>query len=229
MDGDDILLDETETHHCLRVLRHRQGDPIAVVDGRGGYGTGIIVHADKKNAVLRIRERLSPFKPRSFRLHIAIAPMKQIDRFEWFLEKATEIGVDTIIPLICRRSERTSLRMDRLRQLLIATMKQSQQAWLPDLRPLVSFAALIGEREEQYPGSDCFFGYCAEDIQFTLNQRYSRGRDALLLIGPAGDFDEEEIALAFAGGCVPFSLGSSRLRTETAGIMSCAWIHALNA
>lgn len=225
-----IQLDETETTHCIRSLRHRIGDHVAVVNGDGDYYETEIVEIGKKNATLSIINHISAYKKRPYKLHIAIAPMKQIDRFEWFLEKATEMGIDTIIPLICKRSERTNIRMDRLQQQLITTMKQSQQAYLPVLTEPVAYPHFLNKSlQEQYAGCDCFFGYCEEDIQKTLNSRYTKGKDVLILIGPAGDFDEKEIALAFAKGLIPFSLGSNRLRTETAGMMSCAWIHVLNS
>lgn len=225
-----IQLDETESIHCIRSLRHRTGDHVAVVNGAGDYYETEIVETGKKNATLSIIRHISAYKQRPYKLHIAIAPMKQIDRFEWFLEKSTEMGIDTIIPLICKRSERTHIRLDRLQQLLVTTMKQSQQAYLPELTEPVAYKHFLNHSlKEQYTGCECFFGYCDEDIQNTLNSRYTKGNDVLILIGPAGDFDETEIAMAFEKGVIPFSMGNNRLRTETAGMMACSWIHVLNS
>jgi len=221
-----IFLPEEEARHAVQVLRHQVGDAIGVIDGKGGFYEATIIEVGKKKCVARVEREQQQYQKRPFFLHIGIAPTKNIDRFEWFLEKATEIGIDAITPLLCEHSERRKLRNDRLEKILLAAAKQSQKAYLPllnELTPLEKFltdAAVTSQR---------FIAYLGEDVKGTLKENYRAGQSVTILIGPEGDFSGEEIRRALACGYQGVSLGNSRLRTETAGIVACHTINLLNS
>jgi len=208
-------LDEEESRHLLTVLRRQPGDRLQLTDGRGYFYEAEVVEAGKKHALVQILQ-ITETPPPPERLHIAIAPTKQIERFEWFLEKATEIGVQEITPLLCRRSERSAIRLDRLEKILVSAMKQSLQSRLPQLNPLTPCAALI--RGAAAPQR--FIAWCADTPLPQLCAVLRPAADALILIGPEGDFAPEEIALAQENGFAGVSLGPTRLRTETAGLVA---------
>lgn len=207
-------LDAEESRHLLTVLRRQEGDRLQLTDGKGFFYAAEILEAGKKQAVVRILETHQIPEPVA-RLHIAIAPTKQIDRFEWFLEKATEIGIHEITPLLCKRSERTTIRQDRLEKILISAMKQSLQSRLPVLHPLTPFKQLVQQAREPRR----FIAWCPEEPPPHLMHQLPAASDALVLIGPEGDFTAEEAALAQASGFAPVGLGPTRLRTETAGVL----------
>ncbi len=212
--SDVVALDEDESRHVLAVMRHRVGDRLRLTDGRGAWYEGELVEADKRRAYVRLlRKHMSP-RPEG-QLHIGIAPPKQIDRFEWFLEKATELGVSTITPLLCQRSERTSLRLDRLEKLLVAALKQSLRVWLPRLDAPTPLPQLLRQAAQPVRG----IAWCDEEPRTPLVCFLRPDADVLVLIGPEGDFSAEEVALARECGFVPLSLGPARLRTETAGLL----------
>lgn len=213
-------LDPEESRHLLTVLRRQVGDRLRLTDGLGHFFEAEIAEAGKKEAVVRILETVDTPEPAA-RLHIAIAPTKQIDRFEWFLEKATEIGIHTITPLLCTRSERTTIRTDRLEKILVSAMKQSLQSRLPRLNPLTPFARLVQTASEPQR----FVAWCPDVPPPHLNALLRPGSDALVLIGPEGDFTPEEVALARENRFVPASLGDTRLRTETAGLAATMIFH----
>jgi 16S rRNA (uracil1498-N3)-methyltransferase len=221
IEDDRFHLSEEEARHILKVLRHRAGDEIMVTDGKGNLYSTSIESIDQKNCVLKIRSMQS-FNSTAPELHLAVAPTKNTDRFEWFLEKATEIGIDFITPLLCQRSERKTMREDRLQKVMVAAMKQSLKFTLPVLNPPRSFSELI-----QFSGTTQRF-ICSMDAESTLIEKYQKGKDCMILIGPEGDFTEEEIQMAVAKGFLTVSLGESRLRTETAAIMACCAISLLN-
>ncbi|MBK9338091.1 MAG: 16S rRNA (uracil(1498)-N(3))-methyltransferase [Lewinellaceae bacterium] len=206
-------LDEEESRHLLTVLRRQPGDRLRLTDGKGFFYEAELAGASKKHAVVRILETIRVAAPPA-RLHIAIAPTKNIDRFEWFLEKATEIGVQEITPLLCRRSERTSIRHDRLEKILVSAMKQSLQGHLPRLNPLTPFAEVVRRATEPLR---CI-AWCAEIPAPHLTTFLRPATDTLVLIGPEGDFTPEEVALA--QNFVEVGLGPTRLRTETAGLVA---------
>ena len=224
-------LSEEESRHCTQVLRHTAGAPIQFVDGVGGFYEGLIQESNKKRSVIAIQSQILGYQQRPYHIHIAIAPTKNIDRLEWFLEKATEMGVDEITPLKCQRSERTNIRLDRLNGVLVSAMKQSLQAYLPKLNDLVDFkhfmklttVARVGEGIEQK-----FIAYCNDSENKPLQRNYERGNNVIILIGPEGDFSEQEIQLAFGNQFHGVSLGNTRLRTETAGLVACNIIHFVN-
>ena len=214
---------EEEARHT-HVLRKKIGDILDFVDGKGSIYKGEIIDISKKQCTLSILEHTPSYNERKFRLHIAIAPTKNINRFEWFLEKATEIGIEQITPLLCDRSERKKIRTDRLNKILLSAMKQSIKASLPQLNELTDFRDFI-----QTQNSDSkFIAYCNDDDLKNLKEEYSNGENVTILIGPEGDFSQKEVELAIQNGFRGISLGKSRLRTETAGIVACHTISICN-
>lgn len=217
-------LPQEEAQHCARVLRLKTGDLITVTDGKGMFYQAILTEAHPKRCRLRIVERREQKPLWRFHVHIAVAPVKNTDRMEWFVEKATEIGINKITCLRCRYSERREINMQRLHKIAVSAMKQSQQAWLPDICTIVDFHALIASVQE-----DCrMIGHCAGGERRRIGEVYRTGESALILIGPEGDFSADEIAAALAAGFHPVSLGENRLRTETAALAACHTIHVLN-
>jgi 16S rRNA (uracil1498-N3)-methyltransferase len=212
---------EEESKHIIRVLRMKTGDSIFLTDGLGNLTEASIVDESSKKCTVKTILTTRDYQKRPFHLHIAIAPTKNTDRFEWFLEKSTEIGIDVITPILCAHSERTHLKTDRLQKVVIAAMKQSLKAYLPKLDEPVEFRRFI---QRPFDGQK-FIAYCNQDSPVELNHTYRKGAKALILIGPEGDFSPEEVELAKNQGYIPISLGKSRLRTETAGIVAC---HTVN-
>ena len=218
-------LPEEESKHIVRVLRMKRGDSVFLTDGLGNMTEASIVETASKHCTVKTIITLTEYEKRPFHLHIAIAPTKNTDRFEWFLEKATEIGIDVITPLICSHSERTHLKTDRLQKVIIAAMKQSLKAYLPFLEEPVKFTRFI---QSPFDGEK-FIAQCSQDDPVELKNIYRKGANTLILIGPEGDFSPEEIDLAKKHGYVPISLGKSRLRTETAGIVACHTVNLVNS
>ena len=215
--GKTGILDETESHHCIKVLRLQTGDEVFLVDGNGSFHKGIISIPDHRNCTIEILNTKFEFGKRKYRLHIGIAPTKNIERFEWFLEKATEIGIDEITPVLCQRSERRMIRHERLEKVITSAMKQSIKAYHPVLNPLTTFDNFI----ELHGTGNRLIAHCMEGDRKDLIKMKFNNNDFIVLIGPEGDFSEKEIASALFKGFVPVSLGDSRLRTETAGIVTC--------
>lgn len=216
--NDLAVLPEEEAHHAVHVLRLRVGDRIGLLDGRGTRAEGVLVEASKRGCTARVDARtVVPADPAGH-IHLAVAPTKQMERFEWFLEKATEIGVGRITPLLTARTERSRLRTDRMERILLSAMKQSQRTWLPHLDAPMALAdvARLGTAQR-------FFGWC-EGEHRAFSAAYDPTRDALMLIGPEGDFTTEEADRLRASGFVAVSLGAARLRTETAAVAACAWM-----
>ena len=222
--GNNYTLDETESKHCVRVLRLNKGDEITIVDGRGGFFIAEIVDPNPKRCAVKVIKSEVNFGLRNFRVHIAIAPTKNIERIEWFLEKATEIGINRITPLLCRYSERKEIKAERLEKVMVSAMKQSLKAYLPQLDQLIKFNDFISQ---PFDGQK-FIAHCDEHHRELLKNAYKPGGNSLILIGPEGDFSSEEIELAINAGFHPVSLGDSRLRTETAGVVACHTINLLN-
>lgn len=222
--GTSVTLSEEESNHCVRVLRMKEGDTLDMMDGKGHFYKGRIVHAHAKKCEVEILEDPLYITPRPYRIHIAIAPTKSTDRFEWFLEKATEIGIDRITPVFCEHSERTVLKTERLQKVLVSAMKQSKQAWLPQLDEPVKFSAFLSVQRE----TESFICTCTAGENLLLKKQYQPMHGVTLFIGPEGDFTENEIGEAMKNGFKECSLGSSRLRTETAGLAACHAIHILN-
>jgi 16S rRNA (uracil1498-N3)-methyltransferase len=219
------IFEGQEAWHCTRVLRLGEGGIIHLTDGFGNLYECVILKADPKNCIVKVLSSEKEYMKRENYLHIGIAPTKSMDRFEWFLEKATEIGIDEITPIFCAHSERIKLKTDRLQKILIAAMKQSLKAYLPKLNEPSDVKKLI---YKQFPGQK-FIGYCESNKEDELQKVYKKGENALILIGPEGDFSPEEVLLAKKEEFIPIRLGKSRLRTETAGIVACHTILLMNA
>ena len=222
--GAEVILDETESKHAVRVLRLSTGNNIQLIDGKGNFYDAVISDANPKKCRLSVIKTIREFGNRNFHLHIAIAPTKNIDRFEWFLEKATEIGIDEITPLLTAHSERKTINPERLEKIIVSAMKQSLKAYLPKLNDLTSFKeTVVGNKTPNK-----YIAYC-DDIQKThLKDLTIKGSDTLILIGPEGDFSPDEVELALQNGFKVVSLGTSRLRTETAGIVACHIVNLAN-
>ncbi|MCW5898669.1 MAG: 16S rRNA (uracil(1498)-N(3))-methyltransferase [Flavobacteriales bacterium] len=215
----EVRLPDEEAHHAVHVLRLKPGDRIGLLDGRGTRATAELIVADKHGARATILDRVLEGPERKARIHLAVAPTKQQDRIEWLVEKAVETGVDRITPLLTRRTERDRLRTDRLLRVAIAAMKQSRRAWLPTIDAPLALDVLL---REELPAQR-YFGRCEGD-RATLMERYDPAADALVLIGPEGDFTTEEAELMEQTGFTAISIGSARLRTETAALAACVWM-----
>lgn len=218
-------LPEEEAQHCTRVLRLTTGDEITLTDGKGNFYRAEITTATHKRCLVAIKETLfqEPLWP--CHLHIAMAPTKNMDRNEWFAEKATEIGLNELTFLNCRFSERKVIKPERIEKILVSAIKQSLKARIPLLNEMTDFDKFI---TRDFKGQK-FIAHCYEGEKPLLKDVLQKGEDALVLIGPEGDFSEEEVAKAIQKGFMPISLGKSRLRTETAALVACHTINLLNS
>lgn len=222
--GMEYQLPEDESKHCIRVLRMQVGDELYLTDGLGNLHTARIVDDNPKRCLVRIVSTQSEFGKRPFSLHIAIAPTKNIERFEWFLEKATEIGVDAITPLLCERSERKEVKLERLQKIVVSAMKQSIKAYLPVVNEIQPFKDFITSIQSDIKAIAHCNSWDLEPFQNVIQV----GRSVLILVGPEGDFSPSEVNLAVKNGFCEVSLSYSRLRTETAGIVACHTANLIN-
>lgn len=219
------MLPESDSGHCVRVLRMRAGDSIEVVDGSGNLYHCVLTDADPRGASVEIRSCESLTKSWEGMITIAIAPPKNADRMEWLVEKLVEIGVDRIVPLRCEHSERKSVNVERLRKIAVSAMKQSLKARCPEIPDTVPYDKFI----EETPEGDRYIAYCDKNIPRQLLSRlYRAGSDTCILIGPEGDFSPREIRQALDSGWQPVSLGDERLRTETAALVACDTCHIIS-
>jgi 16S rRNA (uracil1498-N3)-methyltransferase len=202
----------------------REGDKLTVTDGQGFFYECLLVDAHPRHCAVSIQHRTRIEKNRDFSLYAAFAPTKQMERNEWFVEKATEIGIDHFIPILSSYSERRELKKERLEKIAIAAMKQSLQAYLPVIDELTPFQDIISL---PFHGRK-FIAHCHDLPKTPLAQSYKKSENALILMGPEGDFSEEEILSAMANGFEPVSLGETRLRTETACLVATHTIHVIN-
>ena len=221
---DQHTLSKEESNHAVRVLRLKQGDIVHLIDGNGGLYRAEITENDHEKCAVKVIDVQREYGKRNFYLHIAIAPTKNINRFEWFLEKAVEIGIDEITPVICKHSERKVLKTGRLGKILITAMKQSLKAYLPKLNEAINYSDFV---RLGFDGQK-FIAHYSEKVKESLQREYKPGNNALILIGPEGDFSPNELALAVKSGYRPVGLGKSRLRTETAALVACHTINLLN-
>ncbi len=223
-----VRLDPDESGHCVRVLRHRAGDRISVIDGRGTLMQCALLDADPREATATVEERISGFGAHHYRLTMAVCPTKNADRYEWFAEKATEIGLDVLAPVIGERSERRVLKTDRLERLVRSAAKQSLKGAIPEVRQPVSVKEFILAAPEDAVKMIC---YCFDGEKRTVRQVLEEAAlpdsspEICILIGPEGDFSPEEAELAISRGFVPVTLGSSRLRTETAALVATTMVY----
>ncbi|MFD0751730.1 16S rRNA (uracil(1498)-N(3))-methyltransferase [Mucilaginibacter calamicampi] len=218
------FLSEEESKHCVRVLRLQAGDEVQLIDGRGGLYQAVIHEAHPKRTILKITSVQSGFGKRNHHLHIAIAPTKNIERFEWFLEKATEIGIDEITPIICQRSERKEVKTDRSAKIITSAIKQSLKAYHPILNPPIPFSKFIRQQFD----AQKFIAHCIADSKTSLSAEVEKQGSYVILIGPEGDFTPAEVDLALQTEFKAITLGDSRLRTETAALAACFEINFLN-
>ncbi len=222
--GNEYTLDEAESKHCVRVLRLHIGSELCLVDGIGGFYYATIIDDHPKRCKLNITSSVANYGKRNYSLSIAIAPTKNIGRFEWFLEKATEIGVDRIIPFISKKSERKVIKSERLQKIIISAMKQSQQAYLPQLDDLCKFEELMN----MDICTNRYIAHCFGTEKKLLKNSIVQNSDSLILIGPEGDFTTDEIELAISKNYEAVSLGNTRLRTETAGVIAAHTVALIN-
>lgn len=222
---DVYVLNEEESKHCIRVLRLGVGAMVYLIDGVGGLYKAEITGEHKKQVALKVVEARHEYQKRNHGLHIAIAPTKNIDRLEWFLEKATEIGIEEITPVICDRSERKIVKEDRLYKVITAAVKQSLQAYHPILNPQISLSSFLKQTNDSIK----MIAHCLdnEPRQFIADVA-KPGKRYTILIGPEGDFTSAEIELALQNDYKPLTLGNTRLRTETAGLAACFEVNYLN-
>ncbi|MGI9550650.1 MAG: 16S rRNA (uracil(1498)-N(3))-methyltransferase [Aurantibacter sp.] len=216
-------LSPEESKHIVKVLRKKEGDLLFVTNGKGYVYESKIMVADPKRCKAQIVSRQKKHAP-MHSLHLAVAPTKMNDRFEWFLEKATEIGVNEITPIICERSERRVIKLERLQKVIQSAMKQSLQAFLPKLNPPIPYADYLLSVK---PGL-LFIAHCAKGEKLELKRSVAPDKDVTVLIGPEGDFTAGEIRQAREKGFLPVSLGKNRLRTETAALVACTTVSIIN-
>ncbi|OFX34022.1 MAG: 16S rRNA (uracil(1498)-N(3))-methyltransferase [Bacteroidetes bacterium GWA2_32_17] len=222
--SDNIInLNEEESKHCIRVLRLKSNDIVWVTDGNGKMYKTSIIDDNKNKCVLNIIETIDNYNQRKYKLHLAISPLQNSERLEWFVEKATESGIDEITPILCEHSERKNINVERLKKVAVSAMKQSLKAYLPKINPLVKYNDFIKNDFNGLKG----IAYCTDERQH-ITDWYKKNSDCLILIGPEGDFSQKEIDFALQYKYTVISLGNSRLRTETAAITACMVFNFLN-
>lgn len=211
-----LILSKEESKHIVRVLRMKEGDSLLLTNGKGLMVEAAISDANQNKCEVSISKKKEDFEKRDYYIHMAVAPTKMNDRYEYFLEKATEIGFDEITPIICSRSERKLVKLDRLKKVVLSAAKQSQKAFLPKVNDAVKFGDFVKTQHD----ADKFIAHCIEDEKKSLKTELAPNKKYLVLIGPEGDFSKEEVDLAIANNFSPVSLGNFRLRTETAAIVA---------
>lgn len=216
-------LSEEESKHCIKVLRLVPGDKVQLIDGVGGYHTAEIADPNPKRCTLNIINTINNYEQRPYRIHIAIAPTKNIDRTEWFVEKAVEIGIDEITMLVSQHSERKNVNLDRIDKIIVSAMKQSVKAYKPILNDATPFSDFV-KRERS---GRKMIAHCIDSEKHPLKSMVDETSEYTVLIGPEGDFSPEEVALAEANGYSCIDLGPYRLRTETAALVACHTINLL--
>lgn len=222
----DNILPADEGAHVSRVLRKKEGDTVVVTDGAGHRYTCRILSTNYKVIPVEILSKEDVPKTWKNKITVAVAPTKHLDRMEWFVEKAVEIGVDRIVLLGCKRGERKNLRIERFRKIVVSAMKQSLKAELPEIEGMIPFSEFI---ESVSDGEAKFMGYC--DSNYPLKSfagEYEPGSDVTIMIGPEGDFSPNEVSAAVAAGFVPVTFGKTRLRTETAALYGVQGVHIIN-
>lgn len=211
-----FTFDKTESRHIVKVLRKKDGDILHITNGKNQLFTVKIILANDKKCLVEIINSETKRKPWNYYLHIAIAPTKNNDRLEWFLEKVTEIGIDEITPIICDNSERKVLKTERLQKIVQSAMKQSLKFNIPKLNEAIKFSEFIKHNTKD----DLFIAHCEEADKKSLAKELKPNTSSTIMIGPEGDFSSKEIEIALANNFIPVTLGESRLRTETAGVVA---------
>ncbi len=223
-DSEMFTFDKTESRHIVRVLRKSEGDTLHITNGEGFLFTAEISIASDKKCQVTILDVSIEKKSWNYHLHIAIAPTKLNDRMEWFLEKATEIGIDEITPIICHHSERKVVKTERFKKIVLSGIKQSLKFHLPKINEAVTFKEFIKSK----PRGDLFIAHCEEQDKKSFKNEIKPATDITILIGPEGDFSPNEIEIALLNKYTPVTLGKSRLRTETAALVSCHSVAFVN-
>lgn len=220
--NETIKLNTEESRHCTKVLRKKIGDKISVIDGKGNFYDTTITDNSFSECILSINSVINEYEKLGYNLHIAVAPTKNTDRIEWFVEKATEIGISTISFIKCEHSERINLKLDRLEKVAVSAMKQSLKAYKPTLNEVISFEKFISSKlnTDKLFIAHCENGFDKQELKKLLEG--SLGKEIVIMIGPEGDFSKKEIETALKHGFKSISLGDSRLRTETAALYSTA-------
>ncbi|MBN8699374.1 MAG: 16S rRNA (uracil(1498)-N(3))-methyltransferase [Chitinophagales bacterium] len=214
--AEQVILDEDTSKHIVQVLRMQNGEQLQLTDGKGNLFTGVITDNNRKRCAVAILQTTN-LQPQTRKISIAISLLKNTSRFEWFLEKATEIGVSEIIPLVCARTEKTAFKYDRMKSILVSAMLQSQQCRLPVLQEPIKFNQLV----QTAPHPQKLIAHCEETgVKQALSTLQPVSASAIILIGPEGDFTPEEIQLALGNNFSAATLGNTRLRTETAGVVA---------
>ena len=220
----DCFLNEEESRHCSKVLRLQKEDLIEVIDGKGNFYHAKITNPDAKKTRFTILKTEQEFGKRNHHLHMAVAPTKNIERLEWFVEKATEIGIDEITPILCQRSERKTINHERLNKVITSAVKQSLKAYHPKLNPLTDLSTLINAPTE----AQKWMAHCMDTKKVPIKEVLRPQQNYLILIGPEGDFSPQEIDFALKNQFQAITLGNSRLRTETAALEACFEVNFLN-
>jgi len=215
--------DKEESKHIIKVLRKTTGDTLFITNGNGWLFKAEIIIPDIKNCVAKIISKELK-KKHPYNLHLAVAPTKMNDRYEWFIEKATEIGINTITPIICDHSERKIIKVDRFDKIVQSAMKQSLSCYLPKLNDVVSFKDFINQKFN----GQLLIAHCEETDKKSLKNVINKNEDITILIGPEGDFSVKEIEMAINKNFIPVTLGETRLRTETAAIVACHSVAFIN-
>jgi len=219
------LFSREESGHCLKVLRMRRGESLSFTDGKGTLYEGVISDDNPEGMTVTVTSAVSRYGRRNYRIHIAISPLKNEDRLEWFIEKAVETGIDEITPLICNRTEKKKIRRERLENLILSATKQSVRCYLPHLNEPVPFNEFI---KSPYTGKKLIASYDPDIVRTAITSSFCRDEEVTILIGPEGDFTSDELTNAITAGFVPVHIGSSRLRTETAGVAACCSVYLAN-
>ncbi len=209
----EIIFSREESKHIAKVLRKKEGDLLHITNGAGSLFTAIITFSNQSKCIAIVKSN-SQQQTKPYKLHMVVAPTKMNDRYEWFLEKATEIGVDEITPIICDHSERKVIKMERFERILQSAMKQSLQGYLPKLNPAISLSDFLNQKNDD----QLLIAHCEETKKQSLKEILKTQSNVTILIGPEGDFSSKEIELAISSGYIPVTLGNTRLRTETAAI-----------
>ncbi|MBB4119274.1 16S rRNA (uracil1498-N3)-methyltransferase [Mesonia hippocampi] len=213
----ELLFDRNESKHIAKVLRKKPGDTLYVTNGKGTLFTTELQQANPQKCIAKVIKKTEE-ESKNYRLHMAVSPTKMNDRFEWFLEKATEIGIDSITPIICEHSERKVIKLERYERIIQSAMKQSLRYSLPVLHPQISFSEFLNQ---PHSNTENYIAHCENTPKEVLKNSITPQKDYLICIGPEGDFSEKEIKLAALKGFTAVSLGNARLRTETAAIVAC--------
>lgn len=214
-------LSEEESKHCVKVLRLAKGDEVTLIDGVGGYYIAQIDDPNPKHCSIAVKQKTENFGKRPYAIHIAIAPTKNLDRIEWFIEKCVEMGIDEITPLICQHSERRNVNTERLEKIILSAMKQSIKAYKPKLNEATPYNSFV---KEQRLGIKAI-AHCIDSEKISLKSIVGPDCEYTILVGPEGDFSQDEVNLAVQNGYKCVHLGPCRLRTETAGIVACCTVN----